>query len=126
MIANYAMKIDVRTPFIDDSVLNEIRDFMGEEGDAIVAELLMIYLNNTPRALQQIGEDLKTGDMVALKMHVHGLKGSSAGIGAVGISNNCKAIEEAMLAGQLAKVHELYESTLDIYRQVETDFRERL
>ena len=36
MIATYAMKIDVRSPYIDESVLNEIRDFMGEEGDATI------------------------------------------------------------------------------------------
>lgn len=126
MIATYAMKTDVRSPFIDDSVLNEIRDFMGEEGDATVAELLMIYLNNTPRAIAQIGADIKVADTEALKMHVHGLKGSSAGVGAVGISRACKAIEEVIPEGITIRVYELFGSIIDIYRQVECEFRDRL
>lgn len=126
MIATYAMKIDVRSPFIDDSVLNEIRDFMGEEGDATIADLVSIYLTNTPKTIAKVGEDLKNDDMEALKAHIHALKGSNAGVGVIGISNLCKEIEECIQTGHSDGIYTRFEQILNVFHQVDSEFRELL
>jgi HPt (histidine-containing phosphotransfer) domain-containing protein len=126
MIATYAMKIDVRSPYIDDSVLNEIRDFMGEEGNATITDLVSIYLTNTPKTIALVGEDLKNDDIEALKAHIHGLKGSNAGVGVIGISNLCKEIEECIRTGQSDGIYPRFEQILNVYSQVEREFRELL
>jgi HPt (histidine-containing phosphotransfer) domain-containing protein len=126
MIATYAMKIDVRSPFIDDSVLNEIRDFMGEEGDATIADLVSIYLTNTPKTIAKVGEDLKNDDMESLKAHIHALKGSSAGVGVIGISSLCKEIEECIHTGHSDGIYSRFEKILNVFHQVDTEFRELL
>jgi histidine phosphotransfer protein HptB len=123
MIANYAMKIDVKSPYIDDSVLNEIRDFMGEEGDATIADLVSIYLTNTPKTIALVGDDLTTENLDSLKAHVHSLKGSSAGVGVIGISSLCKEIEECLSSGTLDEVYGRFDRILSIFHQVEKEFR---
>jgi HPt (histidine-containing phosphotransfer) domain-containing protein len=123
MVTLCAAKIDVRSPFIDDSVLTEIHDFMGEDGDATIADLVSIYLQNTPKTIALIGQDLKNDDMEALKAHVHALKGSSAGVGVVGISTPCKEIEECLRNGMTNRIYDLFEKILRVFREVEVDFQ---
>jgi HPt (histidine-containing phosphotransfer) domain-containing protein len=64
--------------------------------------------------------------MEALKAHVHGLKGSSGTVGVIGISNICKAIEGELREGRTSEIPAMYDRILDVYKHVETEFRERL
>jgi HPt (histidine-containing phosphotransfer) domain-containing protein len=126
MIAYYDVKTVAKSPYIDDTILNEIKEFMGEEGEATINELLSIFLNNTPKAILRIGDDIKSGDLQALTAHVHGLKGSSAAVGVIGISNICRAIESELRESRTSELGALYEKILGVYKLVEIEFRERL
>ena len=120
----YEQKTKVKSLFIDESVLNEIREFMGEEGDATVADLVSIYLRNTPGAIARISDDLKNNDLEALKSHVHSLKGSSAGAGVVGISTLCRQIEECLHGGQIDGIYPRFQRIINVYSSVEKEFQD--
>jgi HPt (histidine-containing phosphotransfer) domain-containing protein len=119
-------KVTYKPDFIDVTVLNDIREFMGEEGDGTVNELISIYLNNTPNAISQIGKDLESNDVTALKMHVHGLKGSSAQVGVIGISNLCRTMEAVISEGQMEDTYSIFEQIVGVFRRVEIEFKDML
>jgi HPt (histidine-containing phosphotransfer) domain-containing protein len=120
------VKTDFRSEYIDESVMQEIKDFMGEEGESTIRELIAIYLANTPPMIARIKKDLLENDLESLKAHVHSLKGSSASVGIVGISKTCKMIEELIKIGKIDEISKQFEQIESIYAQVEMDLRERL
>jgi HPt (histidine-containing phosphotransfer) domain-containing protein len=120
------MKVALNSPYIDNSILNEIKEFMGEEGEDTVNELISIFLKNTPKAISQISDDLKSGDNDALKAHIHGLKGSSAAVGAIGVSSICRNMEEVLRLERPEEIYDLFEKLIKVYKQVELEFCEKL
>lgn len=120
------VKTDFRSEYIDESVMQEIKDFMGDEGESTIRELIAIYLANTPPMIARIKKDLLANDLESLKAHVHGLKGSSASVGIVGISKICKLIEELIKIGKNDEIGKQFDQIEIIYSQVETELRERL
>ncbi len=126
MLAFAEVKTDIWSDFIDTSVLDEIKTFMGEEGESTVNELITIYLSNTPSAIARIKSDMLANDLEALKAHVHGLKGSSASIGIVGISSLCKTIEGLICNGRIEEVPDFYDQIEKVYAKVEMELREKL
>jgi HPt (histidine-containing phosphotransfer) domain-containing protein len=125
MINYYELKTHVISPIIDDAVLNEIKEFMGEDGETTVNELISIYLNNTPRTINLIGEDLKGNDWESMKAHVHALKGSSAQVGVIGISAPCRAIEEALHNNSYDWIKPLFDQIVQAFSEAEKEFRNR-
>jgi HPt (histidine-containing phosphotransfer) domain-containing protein len=119
-------KLVESSPFIDEKVLDEFKKFMGEEGEALVKELIELYLKNTPKLMANIQNDIKAEDMESLKAHVHGLKGSSAQLGVIGISSLCKKIEEVTLEGKFDEIKPLHDQLIEVYRQVAANYQERI
>jgi HPt (histidine-containing phosphotransfer) domain-containing protein len=119
-------KLISSSPFIDEKVMDEFKKFMGEEGDTLVKELIELYLKNTPKLMADIENDIKVGDIESLKIHIHGLKGSSAQLGVVGVSNMCKNIEEVILEGKINEIKPLHDQLKDVYQQVATNYQGRI
>lgn len=126
MLAFAEVKTAVLSRYIDNSVLEEIKAFMGEEGESTINELITIYLANTPATIAKIKSDMLANNLEALKAHVHGLKGSSASIGVVGISGICKSIEEMIRNGKIDEVPGLYDQIEKVYAKVEMELKEKL
>jgi HPt (histidine-containing phosphotransfer) domain-containing protein len=116
----------INSTLIDESVLEEFRQYMGEETDDMVEELLELYLKNTPALLTLIGEDIRVNNMSTLKIHLHSLKGSSAQLGVVGISDHCRKIENVIQEENFDQLLPLFEQLLLTYQQVEKIFINRL
>lgn len=59
----------------------------------LIVELIELYDEDTPRRLATIRSALAEIDLAALRRAVHGLKGSSASLGARGVAALCDELE---------------------------------
>ena len=127
MINNFTpTKLVLNPPYVDEKVMDEFKKYMGDDGDSMEKELITLYLTNTPKAINLIGQDMKTGDIESLKAHVHSLKGSSAQLGVTGIATLCRNIEDAILEGKFVEIEPIFDRLEEIYPQVESIFKNKL
>jgi HPt (histidine-containing phosphotransfer) domain-containing protein len=120
------VKLNATSQYVDDKVMDEFIHFMGEDGDGLAKELMELYLKNAPKMIAGIEADIQAGNMDALKAHVHGLKGSSAQLGVIGIADTCRAIENAILESEPDQIQPLFAQLQDIYQQVDIYFTNRV
>jgi len=76
-----------------------------------VAELIGIFLEDTPGLMVNMREAVVRGDADGLRRSAHTLKGSSASVGAMGLSALCQELqamaEAEALEGALQKVSQV-------------------
>ena len=87
---------------VDARTLAALRDLQGEGQPDILAELIAVYLHDTPPRLAALHETLVHADAAALQREAHDLKGSSSQIGAVQVTRLCANLEEQARAADLA------------------------
>jgi CheY-like chemotaxis protein len=73
--------------------LAALRDLQGAGQPDILAELIAVYLRDTPPRLTALHEALARTDAEAVRREAHGLKGSSGQIGAVQVARLCADLE---------------------------------
>jgi HPt (histidine-containing phosphotransfer) domain-containing protein len=78
---------------VDGSILTLLRDLHSEGRPDLLAELIAIYLRDTPPRLSALHEALARADAEAVRREAHGLKGSSGQIGAVQVARLCADLE---------------------------------
>src|SRR5205085_9722205 len=91
---------------VDGNVLAALRDLQGAGRPDILAELLAVYLRDTPPRLAALHEAVARADAEALRRAAHSLKGSSSQIGAVQVARLCADIEEQASTTDLRGVAE--------------------
>jgi CheY-like chemotaxis protein len=72
-----------------------------EHGVELVAELVDLFVSNTPIVLTAMREALVQGDPDALKRAAHTLKGSSSNLGVEPLTTLCVVLEEHGQAGEM-------------------------
>jgi CheY-like chemotaxis protein len=78
---------------VDASILALLRDLQGEGRPDMLAEMIAVYLRDTPPRLAALREAVARADAEAVRREVHGLKGSSGQIGAVQVARLCADLE---------------------------------
>jgi HPt (histidine-containing phosphotransfer) domain-containing protein len=103
---------------LDRKTLEELYDLVEEGETNFVDELIETFLSDAPRLLREIKTSLRDVDREQLSRSVHTLKSSSAVVGALSLSSQCKYLEGAVhqapiseLSEQIAVLHDLYIST---------------
>jgi CheY-like chemotaxis protein len=91
---------------VDARALAALRDLQGAGRPDLLAELLAIYLRDTPPRLAALHEAVARADAAALRRAAHGLKGSSSQIGAVQVARLCTDLEEQAVTIDLRGVAE--------------------
>ncbi|WP_345294276.1 hybrid sensor histidine kinase/response regulator [Luteimonas vadosa] len=76
-------------PVIDETVLEELRDMLGNE----LNHLVEVFLEDTPRIIDALEQAAAGGDFEALRDAAHSLKSSSANLGAMALSAAAKRAE---------------------------------
>ncbi|HEY7545557.1 MAG TPA: response regulator, partial [Blastocatellia bacterium] len=89
----------VESGAIDRATLETLRGLQGEGEPDLVAELIGIFLQDTPLRLAAISEAIRSADASELTSAAHALKGSSANLGATGMSALCLKLESLGRAG---------------------------
>ena len=85
---------------IDRSVLEGIRMLEGPGGHGLLEKVVTLYLSDSLKQMERIRSSAGTGDAESLRRAAHTLKSSSANVGATGVSDICRKIEEETGAGK--------------------------
>ncbi len=79
---------------IDQTVLDGIRELEGEGNKGFFERVINLYLTGASRLVEGVLSAAEKGDAEALLRAAHTLKSSSANVGATGLSDLCRKIEE--------------------------------
>ncbi len=72
---------------LDLSILNSYRDFMGEDADSFIGDIIRSYLNDAPKLLDTLKETIASGDTARFVRSAHTLKSNSATLGATQLAS---------------------------------------
>ena len=86
---------------IDLSVIDGLRELREPGEPDPVAELIDLYLADSPNRVEQMRAAAAKNDAAALKVAVHTLKGSSSNLGAKPLAKLCAEFEERVTKGNL-------------------------
>ncbi len=107
---------------VDAATLAELLETVGGDRD-FLAELVETYRADCPRLLAELRAALAAGDAPAARRAAHTLKSTSASMGALGLAAQCREIEAAAAAGNLAGLDERVERVALTYHGVEAALR---
>ena len=115
--ANYQSQASVNSDGqVDIKFLMNLREELQEEGDTdVLAELIDMYLEDTPPRIASIRQAVEQKDAEALYSEAHALKGSSSNMGVVGITKLCYDLQLKGSSGST-------EDTEEQVRQLEDGF----
>jgi CheY-like chemotaxis protein/HPt (histidine-containing phosphotransfer) domain-containing protein len=117
--------IDQETPSKSESVatlnpraLETIRLLPGANGASLVTRVIAAYVDDAPKRLTQIQSAVQEGDADGLRKAAHGMKSSSANVGAEALAALCKELELIGRAGTVDGADELLVQAEQELRQV--------
>jgi len=88
-------------PALDEAVLEGIRALNPARGDAIVARVVAAYLASVPEQLEELRGCVEAGDAEGLRFVAHALKSSSGNVGARGVQEQARGLEQEARNGDL-------------------------
>jgi HPt (histidine-containing phosphotransfer) domain-containing protein len=77
----------------------EALERLGQD-EALLKHLIFTFQDDFTRQRDGLNDAIGSGEMAQVKKELHTLKGSSAAVGASGIAENIRALEERIAAGQ--------------------------
>jgi signal transduction histidine kinase/DNA-binding response OmpR family regulator/HPt (histidine-containing phosphotransfer) domain-containing protein len=101
---------------IDREALHAIRALQQQGHPDLLSKVIHLYLADSSKSMQGIEEAVNQGSADRLRNVAHGLKSSSANLGALKMARLCKELEAMGLENQLANAH----ATLDV---LENEYR---
>jgi len=92
---------------------------MQEEGDPdIEGDLVNIFLAETPAKMAALEELAAKGDVRGLERAAHGLKGTGGTLGALGLAEKCRLVEEFARGGAIAAAWETVRTLPEEFERV--------
>ncbi len=108
---------------LDESVLDQIRSLHRPGKPPVLDRMIDAYLGDSPSRMAQIRSAVADDDAESLRFAAHGLKSSSANVGARQLSDLCRQLETVGREGRLedsrgllARAEPLFEQTMDVLR----------
>ena len=111
---------------IEVSCLETLRKLETPEDPNVLHELLQLFHQSSEMKLQSLASSLTRRDYQQMSNDAHSLKATCATLGAHGLSQTCRKLEAAVLAGDLQKTTELLEQLQAGYLQVKQELKERV
>jgi len=87
---------------IDHGVLDGLREDLGNA--ETLRQVVTVFLDRVPLAIAELRDAAARGDQAALGTGAHSLKGTSATLGALALSNECAELERLARADRLREV----------------------
>jgi HPt (histidine-containing phosphotransfer) domain-containing protein len=97
---------------LDQQTWEDLLSLGGSEADALILELITMYLEDAPLQLAAIREAASQADRRALAFHAHALRSPSASLGALGLAEACASLEVAAAAEVLSLESPLVQEVL--------------
>ncbi|MBD2249224.1 Hpt domain-containing protein [Nostoc sp. FACHB-888] len=108
-IPNLQLVIDLR-------ILQDLRTMLDSDGDQFVAELINIYLTDSPLRMQMIKDAAAKGERTKLQKASHDLRSPSVSIGAANLGKMCESLE-------IAAENQLWDELFQIINQIESEYK---
>lgn len=102
---------------LDQARLAELRE-LGDGDDTLLAELVEVFLRDTPERIGALHEAFAQHDDHALRMISHALKGSSRNIGAKRLADACQTLELTAKSHMIDNAGGLIDMIEQEYRKV--------
>jgi CheY-like chemotaxis protein/HPt (histidine-containing phosphotransfer) domain-containing protein len=115
----HAVAPEACAPALDRSVLAGIRALDPARGDAIVARVVAAYRASAPAQVEELRSASEGGDLEALRFVAHALKSSSANVGALGLRDLARELEEAARARDPGRIKDRVDALEAEWRRVQ-------
>jgi two-component system, sensor histidine kinase and response regulator len=102
----------------DKAALERIRQLDSEGASDLVRTVVTHYLTESPKMIESLREAVKASDAPLVQNLAHGLKSTSANVGALSLAAFCKLMETAGRQNRTDQGHELLASIESEYTQV--------
>lgn len=86
--------------YLDEGLLEELREILDDEFPVLVST----YIQDSAVRVQSLHDDHTRGDVDALRLTVHSLKGASANLGLEHLTDLCRELEEAVMGENTEKI----------------------
>ena len=104
---------------LDLAELSRLREALpADESSSLLAELIDVFLADTPVRIAAMRCAVGAGDAAALGEAAHALRGSSTYLGARGMAETCRALEGLAEGQSVADANRLIDRLDDEFRQV--------
>jgi HPt (histidine-containing phosphotransfer) domain-containing protein/AmiR/NasT family two-component response regulator len=113
-------------PLLDLEVVQSLKELGGPEDPGLFAELVEMFLRDTPPRIQAMLEASSNGDPMALARVAHSMKSSCGNLGAMSLAQLCQAIEAGGRQGDLEAVRSLVQRSSEEYQKVAQALRGQL
>ena len=111
---------------IDISTLQNLKDIGKFERSSFFKDILTMYLDQCPELIEEIKVSYIKNDLQGLKMKVNSLKGSSINLGASGVTEICKSIEEKLRHDPDKDFKKDIEELEDVYNKTSMAFEKMI
>jgi histidine phosphotransfer protein HptB len=91
-------------PPIDPHAIASLQDLNPGDGGAFLREIVAIYIEDTPRRIDDMKKSLAAGDISSFTRAAHTIKGSSANVGAQVLRGVAERLERISRTDGLAAV----------------------
>ncbi|MEZ4361087.1 MAG: response regulator [Kofleriaceae bacterium] len=112
------------TDVVDRSVLEELQADLGEHNPSLIADLIDLYLTDTPPLLAKLRSAMSDGSSDVVYRAAHTLKASSANLGARPLVSYCETLESLARSNRLADGGEPMSHLERLYAHVERALQE--
>jgi CheY-like chemotaxis protein/HPt (histidine-containing phosphotransfer) domain-containing protein len=99
------------------TVPDYLTEMLAEDSDS-AAELVQLFLEDTASSLADMDAALAASDSVRVSRLLHGIKGSSAQMGALTMSSACAELEHAAAAGDISPTRKRMPDIRKIFSEV--------
>ncbi len=103
---------------LEGKALDNIRSLQVEGGPDMLAQIVGIYLKDTPERLASLKQALDAGDAEGVRKVAHFLKSGSANLGALALAGLFKALEDLAKSADLGPAPLLLEQVLVAFEKV--------
>ena len=90
-----------RPVVLDPAVIDGLRELSDSSGPSLLEELIAMFLEDTPKRLEDMRVGFASGDYAVAARAAHTLKSSAANMGAAVLSAHCRAVEELVVGERI-------------------------
>jgi PAS domain S-box-containing protein len=103
---------------IPAAVRERLHSLLGDAAAEMLRELIEVYLEDCGEHVGALAGDLAAGRQLALRGHLHAIKGSSRNLGVTGLADRCEAMEQRVQAGQVEGMQHEVEALREDYARL--------
>lgn len=111
-------KSKIVTEIIDESKISFLNDIQTEEDLSFFAELIDIYISETPKIFEKINKTIENKEKAGLTFAAHKLKGSSVTLGVLRMSDLAHELELCALNENFDSAKIIYNTIIDTFEKL--------